>query len=75
VAGCCSVWLNEFLASYFGYAFLAERRPERKPVIANRDVEDTWFLPCPRNVQKSVEGRAAVIERHFNDADILETHS
>jgi hypothetical protein len=27
-------WLNEFLASYFGYAFLAERRPERKPVIA-----------------------------------------
>jgi hypothetical protein len=29
-----SHWLNEFLASYFGYAFLAERRPERKPVIA-----------------------------------------
>lgn len=27
-------WLNEFLASYFGYAFLAERRPERKHVIA-----------------------------------------
>lgn len=27
-------WLNEFLASYFGYAFLAECRPERKPVIA-----------------------------------------
>ena len=27
-------WLNEFLASYFGYAFIAERRPERKPVIA-----------------------------------------
>lgn len=27
-------WLNEFLASYFGYAFLAEQRPERKPVIA-----------------------------------------
>ncbi len=27
-------WLNEFLASYFAYAFVAERRPERKPVIA-----------------------------------------
>ena len=27
-------WLNEFLASYFGYAFLAERHPDRKPVIA-----------------------------------------
>ncbi len=27
-------WLSEFVASYFGYAFLAEQRPERKPVIA-----------------------------------------
>ncbi len=27
-------WLNEFLASYLAYAYVAERRPERKPVIA-----------------------------------------
>jgi hypothetical protein len=27
-------WLSEFVASYFAYTFIAERRPETKPVVA-----------------------------------------
>lgn len=49
-------WLNEFLASYFGYAFLAERRPERKPVI-------TLFGRPPQTRPKHTT--LADFERHY----------